>query len=126
MPEESQLTNDRSSAGATFSLGLNSQASSKPSLASLEHVSSLDFIPEMARETPDNVHCFPIMLWQREAGEGPELSEVVLVSVWSENTALSVLLMTIIPFLSSVVGLLLPCFESVTISAELPLKTGPW
>lgn len=108
-PEENQLANDFP--GATFSLGLSSQASSTPSLA---------------RATPENVPCFAAMLWQREAEGGQEVSEFVLVSVWSENTALSVLLMTTIPFLSSVSGLLLSCFESVTVSAAgVPLETDP-
>lgn len=105
-PVENQLTNDRFFAGATFSPWLStSQASSTPSF---EHVS------------PRNVPCFSAMLWQRVAEEWQELSEV---SVCSENTALSVLLMTNMP---SAVGLLCSCFKSETVSAELPLKTDPW
>lgn len=52
------------------------------------------------------------MLWQSNVGEDQELPDVVLESVWSENIAPSVLLITIIPFFSSVVGLTLSCFKS--------------
>lgn len=68
------------------------------------------------------------MLWQSNVGEDQELPDVVLESIWSENIALSVLLITIIPFFSSVVGLTLSCFESTDTWCELLLshEALPW
>lgn len=49
---------------------------------------------------------------QSDAEGDQVLSDAVRTSVWSENIALSVLRITITPFFSSIVGLMLSCFVS--------------